>query len=158
VEALALSALDPEPFLFLGFLPATRKERFRRLEEFAPVQATLVLFEAPHRVRETLAELYEVLGDRRVAICRELTKLHEQVIRTRLSRAVTEVPERGEFTLVVEKARPPEPPSHADATARLKEMLAQGFTRKDAVEQVSGELALSHREVYKLALSINSDE
>src|SRR5438105_3183304 len=80
-HALTVSGLDAEPFLFVGFLPSARRDRLRRLAEVASVRATLVVFEAPHRVRQTLEELLLALGDRKVAVCRELTKLHEQVIR-----------------------------------------------------------------------------
>lgn len=153
-HALAVSGLEAEPFLFAGFLPSNRKDRVARLAALAPVQATLVLFEAPHRVRATLAELEDALGDRRVAICRELTKLHEQVIRTRLHQAGEDVPERGEFTLVIEGAPPPPPPEMASAEGLLRALLAEGLSRKDAARQVAAELGLPHRQVYKLSLEL----
>ena len=153
-HALTVAGLEAEPFLFAGFLPSIRRERAARLAEIAPIRATLVLFEAPHRVRATLDELYEALGDRKVAVCRELTKLHEQVIRTTLSAASDQVPERGEFTLVIEGAPPPKPAGLEAAEARLRELLAAGATRKDAAELVSAELDLPKRQVYKLSLEL----
>ena len=153
-HALAVSGLDAEPFLFQGFLPSGRGERAERLAELAAVRETLVLFEAPHRVRATLEDLRVAFGDRRVAVCRELTKLHEQVIRTTLAEAAAQAPERGEYTLVVEGAPPPRPPSLDRAEARLRELLASGSTRKDAAEQVSAELGLPKRQVYKLSLGM----
>ncbi|MGH2520269.1 MAG: 16S rRNA (cytidine(1402)-2'-O)-methyltransferase, partial [Chloroflexota bacterium] len=120
----------------------------------ATLQATLVIFEAPHRVRQTLAELYEALGDRKIAICRELTKLHEEVIRTQLSQAADQAPERGEFTLVIQGAPPQAPPELASAEDRLRALLAEGLSRKDAARQAAAELSLPHRQVYKLSLEI----
>jgi 16S rRNA (cytidine1402-2'-O)-methyltransferase len=154
-HALTVSGLDAEPFLFVGFLPSGRRERTQRLREMAPLQVTLVLFEAPHRVRQTLDELLAALGDRRVAVCRELTKLHEQVLRTSLSAAPEQVPERGEITLVIEGAPPPVPPSFQRAEARLKELLAGGASHKDAAAAVASELGLPRRQVYRLSLGID---
>jgi 16S rRNA (cytidine1402-2'-O)-methyltransferase len=153
-HALTVAGLDAEPFLFAGFLPSNQRERQARLRELAAVRATLVLFEAPHRVRGTLAELAAALGDRPVAICRELTKLHEQVIRTSLAQAAAEVPERGEFTLVIAGAPPPRPPAIDTAEARLRQLLAAGSSRKDAAEAVAAELGLPKRQVYKLSLEL----
>jgi 16S rRNA (cytidine1402-2'-O)-methyltransferase len=153
-HALTVSGLDAEPFLFVGFLPSSRSERAARLAELAPVRATLVVFEAPHRVRATLDELAVALGDRRVAVCRELTKLHEQVIRTTLAEASTLAPERGEYTLVIEAAPPPRPPSLDSAEARMRELLAAGSSRKDAVEAVAEELGVPKRQVYRLSLDL----
>jgi 16S rRNA (cytidine1402-2'-O)-methyltransferase len=153
-HALTVAGLDAEPFLFAGFLPALRREREARLHELAPIRATLVLFEAPHRVRQTLHDLYAALGDRKVAVCRELTKLHEQVIRTTLGQAADRVPERGEFTLVVEGAPPPKPEGMEAAEARLRALLAQGVSHKDAAATVSAELGLPKRQLYKLSLTM----
>ena len=153
-NALTVAGLDAEPFLFAGFLPSARRERAARLAELAPLRATLVLFEAPHRVRATLDELCEVLGDRKVSVCRELTKLHEQVIRTTLRAASELVPERGEFTLVIEGAPPPKPAGMDAAEARLRQLLADGASRKDAAEVVAAELDLPKRQIYKLTLEI----
>lgn len=154
-HALTIAGLEAEPFLFAGFLPSTRKARLARLAVLAPLQTTLVIFEAPHRVRDTLSELHQALGDRHIAICRELTKLHEQVIRTRLSEAADQAPERGEFTLVIEGAPPPPPAELAEAEERLRELLTSGASRKDAAHQVAQELGLPHRQVYKLSLEIS---
>jgi 16S rRNA (cytidine1402-2'-O)-methyltransferase len=154
-HALTVSGLDAEPFLFVGFLPAARRDRSARLRAVAPVQATLVVFEAPHRVRQTLEELALALGDRRVAVCRELTKLHEQVIRTTLAAAQVLVPERGELTLVIEGAPPPAPAGFDAAEARLRELLGAGSSHKDAAAAVASELGLSKRELYKLSLGLD---
>jgi len=153
-HALAISGLPPEPFYFAGFLPATRKERDQRLAAMAGLQATLVVFEAPHRVRQTLEALHEALGDRKVAVCRELTKLHEHILRTTLSEAALQVPERGEFTLVIEGAPPPRPAGMDEAEPRLRALLADGLSHKDAAEAVSQELGLPKRQLYRLSLEL----
>ncbi|MHB8621250.1 MAG: 16S rRNA (cytidine(1402)-2'-O)-methyltransferase [Chloroflexota bacterium] len=153
-HAVTVSGLEPEPFLFLGFLPANHKQRRDKLGEVKGIQATLVLFEAPHRLKASLAELADALGDRRVAVCRELTKLHEQVVRTTLSQAADLVPDRGELTLVIEGAPPPRPPEADQAAERLRQLLGEGLSRKDAVERVSTELGLPRRQVYRLALTL----
>ncbi|HVA23347.1 MAG TPA: 16S rRNA (cytidine(1402)-2'-O)-methyltransferase [Chloroflexota bacterium] len=153
-HALTVAGLEAEPFLFEGFLPSARGERTARLRELAAVRATLVVFEAPHRVRATLDELAAAFGDRQVAICRELTKLHEQVIRTTLAAARDQVPERGELTLVIEGAPLPRPPGLETAESRLRELLAAGSSRKDAAEAVSLELGLPKRQVYRLSLEL----
>ena len=153
-HALTVAGLDTQPFLFEGFLPTTRRDRDRRLSALATIPTTLVLFEAPHRVRQTLADLHQALGDRKVAVCRELTKLHEQVLRTTLGEAAGQVPERGEFTLVIEGAPPPAPPQQAGAEDRLRVLLAEGLSRKDAAAQIEAELGLPHRRAYKLAVEL----
>jgi 16S rRNA (cytidine1402-2'-O)-methyltransferase len=127
IAALSISGLATSPFHFLGFLPRRTGERRRAIAGAAGWPGTIVLFEAPHRLRATLRDLLDVLGDRRIAVCCELTKLYEQVLRTTLVAAVAhyadEVP-RGEFTLVVAGA----PTGKADAppagTAPQKETAA----------------------------------
>ncbi|WP_324668557.1 16S rRNA (cytidine(1402)-2'-O)-methyltransferase [Geochorda subterranea] len=116
VAALAVAGLPAEPFWFEGFLPARRRARLRRLEWLRALPATLVFFEAPHRLGESLADMAAVLGDREAALARELTKVHESVVRDTLSglaRRVEqgEVPAVGELTLVVAPPAPgsPEP-------------------------------------------------
>jgi 16S rRNA (cytidine1402-2'-O)-methyltransferase len=108
LAALVVSGLPAEPVTFLGFLPSRGAERRRALASIRDLPHTLVLFEAPHRLRETLEDLLQALGDRRIAVARELTKVHEEVYRATLSETVrrfsAEAP-RGEFTLVIEGAR-----------------------------------------------------
>ena len=103
LSALVISGLPTDRFLYLGFLPHKSGERKKFLELNANVEATLVFFESPHRVPASLQDILEILGDRRIAVCRELTKIHEEVFRGTLTQAVDHFTEpRGEFTLVVE--------------------------------------------------------
>jgi 16S rRNA (cytidine1402-2'-O)-methyltransferase len=156
ITALVVSGLPTDSFLYLGFLPRRRKERQRLLTSVAGEKRTLVAFEAPHRLLSCLADLKEVLGDRRIALARELTKLHEEVWRGRVSQALAhfqENPPRGEFTLVIEGAREERVTwDEGQVREALAEMLARGVDRKEAVKVVSELAGWPKRGVYKVAL------
>ena len=155
--ALCASGLPTARFVFEGFLPMNRKNRRARLEVLAGEERTMLFYEAPHKLTATLADLLGAFGpDRRIALCRELTKLHEEILRTTLGEAVerykTESP-RGEFVLVVEGAPAlREEYTLEDGLERVTALLAQGLSRKDAVRQAAGELDLSRKELYNAAL------
>lgn len=156
VTALVVSGLPCDSFLYLGFLPRRQNERWRVLTEVAREQRTLVLFESPHRLRRSLRDIEEVLGDRPLAVCRELTKLYEEVWRGTVSgarRYFDEVEPRGEFTLVVGGAT--EEQEHWDAErvrAALDELLAQGVRRSTAARRIAAVSGWSRSEVYALGL------
>ncbi len=155
--ALCASGLPTARFVFEGFLPMNRKNRRARLEVLAGEERTMLFYEAPHKLTATLADLAAAFGsERRVCLCRELTKLHEEILRTTLGEAVerykTESP-RGEFVLVVEGAPAlREEYTLEDGLERVTALLAQGLSRKDAVRQAAGELDLSRKELYNAAL------
>jgi 16S rRNA (cytidine1402-2'-O)-methyltransferase len=156
VTALIVSGLPSDSFLYLGFLPRHQRERLRLLTEVAREQRTLVAFEVPHRLRSSLADVEAVLGDRPLAVCRELTKLHEEVWRGTVSEArdhFNEVKPRGEFTLVVGGA--PQVIERWDedrVRAALDELLAQGTSRPAAARRIAATSGWSRREVYALDL------
>ena len=103
ITALVVSGLPTDQFVFVGFLPRRKGQRQRLLSSISDEARTIVAFEAPHRVREALTDIEEILGDRRVSVCRELTKVHEEVFRGRMSQAREHFAEpRGEFSLVIE--------------------------------------------------------
>ena len=118
----------------------------------------MIFYEAPHKLLTTLTDLREVFGgDRPISLCRELTKLHEEVVRTTLAEAVTrytETPPKGEFVLIVAGAptEQQEAPSETDAAARVSQLMAEGVSRKDAVKQAAKELGLPKNVVYDIAL------
>jgi 16S rRNA (cytidine1402-2'-O)-methyltransferase len=157
VAALQLSGLPSDRFLFTGFLPRKGGARREALEELAGIRATLVLFESPRRLRETLTDLVEALGDRRAAVARELTKLHEEVARGKLSELAGhfagEV--RGEVAIVIEGAgealrtQPEEPLD--DAIRRLD---GEGLRTRDLARQLATERQVPAREIYARALQI----
>ena len=157
VTALVVSGLPSDSFLYLGFLPRRQNERRRLLAEVAGERHTLVAFEAPHRLRKSLADVEAVLGDRPLAVCRELTKLYEEVWRGTVAGArahFDEVEPRGEFTLVIGGA--PEERERWDerhVQAALDELLAQGLPRPAAARRVAAASGWSRAEVYRVGLS-----
>jgi 16S rRNA (cytidine1402-2'-O)-methyltransferase len=156
--ALSASGLPTDRFLFLGFLPRRAGDRRRVLEEVKTQTATLVLFEAPHRLYAALADMAEVLGPgRAIAVCRELTKLHEEIWRGSLAEAQQEWNQRqprGEFTLVVAGATSEPGWDEARVEVALASLITAGETTKDAVRQVTEQSGWSKREVYALAQKI----
>jgi len=155
LTALAVSGLPVDRFCFEGFLPRKAGERSRRLAELATEQRTLVFFEAPHRTEAALAALAEAFGDDRpAAVCRELTKTHEEVRRGPLAELVTWAADgvRGEVTLVVAGAEPA-PAIATDAPALLAavaEREDRGMTRKEAIVEVARLAGVPKRDVYQL--------
>lgn len=154
ISGLILSGLPAGRFAFEGFLPAEKKERRQRLESLAAEERTMIFYEAPHRLLATLAELREAFGDRPAALCRELTKLHEQVVRTTLNQAVQlyqETAPRGEFVLVVGGAAPKrrEIPTLEEAEELARAYIAQGLSRKDAARKTAEETGVPRRELYQ---------
>lgn len=160
--ALALSGFSGDAFLFLGFLPRRRKERQMSLREASSSAVPLVLFEAPHRLRATLADLDAVLGDRPLAVCRELTKLHEEVFRGTAAQALEhfESP-RGEVVVVVQGspaetsgpsdlADGEETAKNEDLRVRLSGLRQDGVGAKDAVAQVAETTGLAKNRVYRI--------
>ncbi len=157
--ALAVSGLPPDHFLFCGFLPRRAAERRRILTELAPLPWTLIVFEAPHRVGSALADIYAVLGNRRLAVVRELTKRFEEVIRGSADDVITQVrdaPLRGELTIVIEGAGQNQVTATPlpDVTTHLKQLLAEGNSAKDAAKVVAATHRLPKRTVYQLALDV----
>ena len=154
--ALALSGLPSDRFCFEGFLPRKAGERRSRLAALAGEERTLVFFEAPHRVADTLADLASAFGaDRPAALCRELTKVYEEVRRDdlgTLAGTARSAPPKGEITLVVAGAPAAAPPTEADLRAALAEREAAGMTRRDAVSAVAREYGVPRRAVYSLAV------
>jgi 16S rRNA (cytidine1402-2'-O)-methyltransferase len=153
--ALAVSGLPVDRFCFEGFLPRKPGERARRLAALAAEQRTMVFFEAPHRTEATLVALAEAFGDdRRAAVCRELTKTHEEVRRGGLAALVAWAAEgvRGEVTLVVEGAPAGlgAPLTPEELRARVSDLEEQGSTRKEAIAATAKEAGVPKREVYDL--------
>jgi 16S rRNA (cytidine1402-2'-O)-methyltransferase len=160
LAALVVSGLSTSRFCFDGFLPRKGAARSQRLAELAVEPRSVVLFEAPHRVRDAVADLATALGGaRRVAVARELTKLHEEVWRGTLSAAVEHLAEqdpRGEYVLVLDGAPRPEPAGEADVEVALRSRLAAGVDKKAAVAEVAGALKVPKRLVYDVALRVYS--
>lgn len=153
--ALAVSGLPVDRFLYLGFLPARRRERQRLLRSVADEPYTIVAFEAPHRLISCLEDLKEILGDRRLAVCRELTKLHEEVFRGRISEAIKHFSQpRGEFTLVIAGREPTEPEPDAQVEKELHALHQQGISAREAISRVSQTTGIRRKKLYQLWLKI----
>jgi len=160
VTALAVSGLPTRRFTFAGFLPRRRGERRRLLSSLAGQPHTIVALESPHRLLISLADLLEVLGDRRIAVCRELTKLHEEVFRGRVGEALAHFGEpRGEFTLVIEGAVVQEvaPPDEEAIRSELRRLRQQGLGARRAVDEVALRFGLPRRQAYRLWLQTKSE-
>ena len=155
--ALAASGLSTRGFVFLGFLPRRRTERIELLSDLRRERRTLVAFETPHRLAASLSDILETLGDRQIAVCRELTKLHEEVFRGSVSAAIDHYAEpRGEFTLVIEGAtEQPKTVPDAEAVALLLQAKNRGMSARDAVALVSDATGRSKRDLYTLWLSLD---
>ena len=150
VSALSVSGLATDRFTFLGFLPRKAGARKKLLESVRENPGTLIFLESPRRVTDTLHRLLEALGDRKIAVCRELTKLHEEIYRGTISKALEHYSEpRGEFTLVVEGGtEKPGPVMSEDIESRIKELRDSGATAKEAVAVLSDETGLPRKEIY----------
>ena len=159
VTALAVSGMQADRFLFLGFLPRRRADRRRLLASASALPDTLVAFETPHRLRDTLADMLDTLGDRQMIALREATKLHEETFRGTISACLTHFAEpRGEFTLVVEAGKlEAAQPSTAEVEAMLRDMLRAGVPAREARERVAAETGMPRRDVYRLWLSVRRE-
>lgn len=158
IAGLVASGLPTDSFLFAGFLPHKKQARRAHFEELKSERATLVFYETPHRIREALIDVREILGDRQAAVARELTKLHEQFIRGSVSDIIAHFDAnepRGEMALVIAGNRddnltPVEDASVNQQVERL--MREQGLSRNDAIKQAARSRGLSKREAYRLML------
>ena len=154
VTALTLSGLPTARFVFEGFLPVPKKERRERLAALAREERTFLLHEAPHKLLRTLTDLSEVLGgERRISLCRELTKLNEEILRTTISGAIAYYEEReprGEYVLVIEggEGQPKTEAPMASVEETVAAYLAKGLSRNEAIKAAAKELGLSRNEVY----------
>ncbi|MBQ7330542.1 MAG: 16S rRNA (cytidine(1402)-2'-O)-methyltransferase [Oscillospiraceae bacterium] len=158
ITALSISGQSTGRFCFEGFLSTAKKSRREHLESLKEEQRTMIFYEAPHKLLATLQSMAEVFGsDRSISLCRELTKLHEEVVRTTLGQAIekyTQTPPKGEFVLVVAGAAAPvkETATASDAAQRVLELTRSGISKKDAIKQTAQELNLPKNVVYDAAI------
>jgi 16S rRNA (cytidine1402-2'-O)-methyltransferase len=159
--AISVAGFRGDAFAFVGFPPRRRRERLRLFAALATLPAALVMFEAPHRLRETLADLETVFGQRRMLLARELTKVHEEILRgtpAQVSAALAQAP-RGEATLVVEgapdaagaHAREGRGPARLSARAFVARLRAEGLSRRDAARALAAAYGMASRDAYRLA-------
>ncbi|KGM96497.1 tetrapyrrole methylase [Clostridium novyi A str. 4552] len=162
--ALVYSGLDTTKFLFRGFLPRENKDRKPIIEDLKNRQETLIFYESPHRLIKTLEFLYENLGNRRISICRELTKLHEEILRLTLEESIAYYSEnetRGEYVLVVEgksieEVIKEEQEVWADLSIEnhIKKYIDEGLTKKEAIKKVAKDRSVPKSDIYKHSLNL----
>jgi 16S rRNA (cytidine1402-2'-O)-methyltransferase len=162
VAALVLSGLPPARFVFEGFIPRKTGDRRRRFEELLEEPRTIVFYESPHRLADALKDAFEILGDRRAVIARELTKIHEEVMRAPLSELAEwarETPPKGEIVVVVqgadEDARTHSSPAELAQQARA--LMASGMARKDALSEVARAAGVARRKVFDALVEDNEE-
>jgi 16S rRNA (cytidine1402-2'-O)-methyltransferase len=161
VNAVVASGLPTDSLFFGGFLPAKTGERRRRLEELSEIPATLIFYEAPHRLIASLRDCREVLGDRNASVARELTKLHEEIATARLSELIKQFENdsvRGEIVLTIDRmfeVTAAADTSDPSVVSRYRELIAAGAERKAAMKAVAKEFGLARDKVYRLVQNIN---
>ena len=161
VNAVVASGLPTDSLFFGGFLPAKTGERRRRLEELSEIPATLIFYEAPHRLIASLRDCREVLGDRNASVARELTKLHEEIATARLSELIEQFENdivRGEIVLTIDRiseVADAANTSDPSVVSRYRELIAAGAERKAAMKAVAKEFGLPRDKVYRLVQNIN---
>ncbi|MBR4555057.1 MAG: 16S rRNA (cytidine(1402)-2'-O)-methyltransferase [Ruminococcus sp.] len=160
MSAVAVSGLSTARFQFEGFLSVTKKQRMERLALVKDSTATLIFYEAPHKLLATLEDMLEFFGDRRISLCRELTKIHEEVIRTTLSEAVeyyrSNKP-KGEFVLVIEGAeKTAAAETVEEAFAQVEALVEKGMRGADACKQIAKATGFSKGELYSMLLGKNT--
>lgn len=162
ITALTMSGMHARRFCFEGFLPIEKKERRRILEQLRTEERTIILYEAPHRLRETLSQLEELFPERKITLCRELTKKYEEAIPMTVREAVLYYREnepRGEYVLVMEGMDPNEKKARSEAgwkqmdlTEHMKLYTDQGFSEKEAMKKAAADRGVSKRDIYRALL------
>ena len=155
VTALAVSGLPTDRFYYLGFFPRKANARRSKIAEARNQTATLIAYEAPHRLKDALHDIISVLGNRQIAVCRELTKVHEEVFRGTIEEALAHFEEpRGEFTLVIAGCdRPGEQLTPEDIMKIMDDLHQAGTSAREAIAELAGRSGLPRKELYKIWLS-----
>ena len=159
--ALSASGLPTDRFLFEGFLPAKAQERKAKLQTLRGEVATLVFYEAPHRLLDALAEMLKIFGDRKIAVARELTKVHEEFLRGKLSEVVSALSDRdikGEIVIMVHGASGEAQVSDLELHGTIRQLAGNGMGVKQIAELLGERYGLAKKEVYKLALDLKGSK
>ena len=158
ITALVGSGLDTRRFFYEGFLPSKKRDRISRLKELAGVETTLILYESPHRIKDTLKDMQDVLGNRKISAMRELTKLYEEAYRSDiigLIETFSKTAPKGEFVLIVEGGEEEqEAEKQVDIEWELEKLIEEGFTKKSSVKIVAEKYGLAKNDVYKKSLEL----
>ena len=155
IAALSAGGLPTDGFNFRGFLPARKRERRSKLQELRVDRYSIVVYETPHRLKESLDDIREIFGDRRMVLARELTKIHEEFLRGRISEVIGEVSRReirGEVTLILEGCSDVNPPSEGALRDEIAKLKGEGMRVKEIAEMIGEKYGYSKREIYGLAM------
>jgi len=162
IAALSVSGLPTDRFVFEGFLPSKHTARLKRLEELTKEERTLIFYEAPHRILQTLDDMQAVLGERKTVLTRELTKVHEQVIRGPLSEVKSKLEAgsmKGEFTIIIQAHQERSDREDISPEEYLKNlMIHRGLSKKEAIAITAHDLGMHKKDVYKIGLTIKEEE
>ena len=160
MSALAISGLSTSRFSFEGFLSVTKKQRYEHLDEIKDLRHTLIFYEAPHKLKNTLSDLFDTLGDRKISLCRELTKIHEEVLRGTISDMIAYYEDKtpkGEYVLVVEGKTEIEtkPVGISDAVDYARNEIENGIKPSDACKDAAKKFGFSKSEIYSAVINEN---
>ena len=149
VPALTISGIEPSPFMFYGFLNAKKSKQIEELKSLRDYKYTIIFYEAVHRIKSTLENMLEVLGDRNIAVCRELSKIHEEVCRDKISNVIPLVDSmKGEFVIVVEGNKDVVDYSNLDVLEHVKMYVDDGLSEMDAIKKVAKERGVAKSIIY----------
>lgn len=152
VPALIASGIDPQPFMFYGFLNSKESKRRKELELIKDFKYTMIFYESPHRILETLSMMLEILGNRRIAVSREISKLYEEIYRGKIGEVILELEQegiKGEFVIVVEGNKEENDYSNLTIDEHIKMYLDDGINEKDAIKMVASDRKVRKSEIYK---------
>jgi 16S rRNA (cytidine1402-2'-O)-methyltransferase len=156
IAALSVSGLPAENFTFMGFLPSGKAQRKKTLSNISLEHKTLVFYEAPHRISETLEDMENIFGNRRIAVVKEITKIHEEILRGSISDIVVQMRDKkiaGEYVIIVEGMSEFHEHSMEDVLMEIRMLMKKGLGRKEAVKKVAEEYGLSKKELYDKSLN-----
>ena len=156
IAALSVSGLPAENFTFMGFLPSGKTQRKKILSNISLEHKTLVFYEAPHRISETLEDMENIFGNRKIAVVKEITKIHEEILRGSISDIVVQMRDKkiaGEYVIIVEGMSEFHEHSMEDVLMEIRMLMKKGLGRKEAVKKVAEEYGLSKKELYDKSLN-----
>jgi 16S rRNA (cytidine1402-2'-O)-methyltransferase len=156
VAALSLSGLPTDEFTFTGFLPAKKNQRTKVLKDLSLEPRTLIFYEAPHRILETLIEMEDIFKERKAAVIKEITKIHEEVVRGDIPEILAELEKTkiaGEYVIIMEGRKQDKILPTEDILLEINNLIKKGLSRKDAVKRIAGAYGLSKKELYDKSLN-----
>jgi 16S rRNA (cytidine1402-2'-O)-methyltransferase len=159
VAALSLSGLSTDEFVFVGFLTSKWRQRQKILKDLSLEPRTIIFYEAPHRILETLMDMKEIFKERKTVLVKEITKIHEEILRGSVSEIIKELENTkisGEYVIIIERRRDDEKIINEDILSEVRSLMKKGFSRKEAVKKIADEYGLSKKKLYDKSLNHNT--